>query len=130
MNLIHSTKLKIVVIDDDDLARLTCRNILKRIQADVFEAPNGVLGVELVLKEKPNLVITDMLMPEKEGLETIVDIRASGVSTKIIAMSGGGVKRNMAFLKMAEKVGADRLMAKPFSPEDLLGCIKSLGFAI
>ena len=121
--------MKILVIDDDELARLTCRNILKKIGHDVAEADNGVRGLQKFREDKPDAVITDMLMPDKEGLETIADIRAIDPRVPIVAMSAGGVKQNMAFLKLAEKVGANRLLAKPFSPDELAGCLRSLGIS-
>lgn len=127
MNTLPAGKLRILLIEDDELARLTARNILKRIDATVSEAQNGRQGMEFFKKEKPDLVITDILMPEQEGLETIVEIRESGQACAIIAMSDGGVTQNMAFLKLAEKLGADRLLPKPFSPDELIGCIQSLG---
>ena len=119
--------MKILIIDDDELIRLSCRNILKRIECTVLEAENGVDGIKQFSKHAPDLVIVDMLMPYKEGLETISEIRAQGKNVKIIAMSGGGLRHNMNILKLAETMGADRLLTKPLTPEALVGCIQSLG---
>jgi len=121
-----ATVPKILVIDDDELIRLTCRNILKKMQCMVIEADNGVTGLAKFKKESPSLVLTDMLMPDKEGLETIAEIRAQSSTVKIIAMSGGGSTQNMNFLHLAKQVGADMLLSKPFKPDELLAAVKNL----
>ena len=117
---------KILIIDDDELIRLTCRNILKKIECDVIEAENGVQGLAQFKKERPSIVITDLLMPDKEGLETISEIKGSDKSVRIIAISGGGSTNNMSFLNIAKLMGADIILKKPFKPDDLLGAIKTL----
>jgi DNA-binding response OmpR family regulator len=117
---------KILIIDDDELIRLTCRNILKKIECDVIEAENGVQGLAQFKKERPSIVITDLLMPDKEGLETISEIKGSDKSVRIIAISGGGSTNNMSFLNIAKLMGADIILKKPFKPDELLGAIKTL----
>ncbi|MCH8237326.1 MAG: response regulator [Proteobacteria bacterium] len=67
-----------------------------------------------------DLVITDIIMPEKEGVETIVELKQLHPSLKIIAISGGGRTRNMDFLKLAKQFGADSILAKPFSEDELM----------
>lgn len=117
---------KILIIDDDELIRLTCRNILKKIECEVIEAENGVQGLAQFKKEHPSIVITDLLMPDKEGLETISEIKGSDKSVRIIAISGGGSTNNMSFLNIAKLMGADIILKKPFKPDELLGAIKTL----
>jgi DNA-binding response OmpR family regulator len=118
--------MKILIIDDDQLIRMTCCNILKNADYDALEADNGNTGLAIFAKERPDLVIIDMLMPEKEGLETISEIRAIDPEAKIIAISSGGSTRNMSFLQLAKKVGADHALQKPFKPAVLLSAIKTL----
>lgn len=118
--------MKILIIDDDDLIRLTCRSVLQKAGFSVVEASNGNAGVAAFKSEAPDLVITDILMPDKEGLETITEIRAHNPQIKIIAMSGGGHTQNMTFLKLAEKMGANCTLNKPVKPNDLLNAIKGL----
>lgn len=118
--------LKILIIDDDDLIRMTISGILKKQGCAILEAPDGNRGVALYKKEKPDIVITDMLMPDKEGMETITEIRAVNPKAKIIAISGGGNTQNMAFLQMAQKVGANRTLSKPIKPDELLAAVKAL----
>lgn len=117
---------KILVIDDDELIRMTCRNILKKIECIVIEAENGTQGVALFKKEVPVLIITDILMPDKEGLETISEVRNLNAQVKIIAMSSGGGTQNMNFLHLAKKMGANLILSKPFKPDELLGAVRSL----
>jgi len=82
-------------------------------------ASDGVRGLRMFRSEQPDLVITDIIMPEKEGIETIREIRGDCPDAKIIAISGGGRIGNMDFLKVAEKVGASEIIAKPFDPTGL-----------
>lgn len=118
--------MKILIVDDDELVRMTCRNVLKKEGYTVLEAGNGNEGLESIKNDTPDLVITDMLMPDKEGLETITEIRELNPEIKIIAISSGGVTKNMGFLELAQKVGADRTLKKPLKPAELLGNIKEL----
>src|ERR1700744_3477709 len=80
---------EILIIDDDAGMRRTMGRILESAGYDVVEAENGRVGLEKFLARHPRLVVTDLLMPAKDGLETIRDIRKSGLATKILATSGG-----------------------------------------
>ena len=105
---------------------MACRNILKKEGFLTVEAVNGNEGVTLYATESPDLVITDMLMPDKEGLETITEIRALNNDAKIIAMSSGGETKNMTFLGLARKLGANATLDKPLKPTQLLNTVKQL----
>jgi CheY-like chemotaxis protein len=118
--------LKILIIDDDDLIRMTFLHILKKTNCTTIEANNGNEGLAKYRQMRPDIVITDMLMPEKEGLETISLIRAFDPDAKIIAMSGGGSTKNMSFLKLAKKVGANQILSKPVKPDQLIAAIQEL----
>ena len=96
---------RILVIDDEELARFTLREILEAAGHEVIEASNGNEGTAFQRANPCDVVITDMIMPEKEGLETIVELKGEYPDLKIIAISGGG--RN-------------RIIIKPFSEEDLM----------
>ncbi len=116
----------VLVIDDDDVVRLTMQNVLKKGGYIVYVAENGAVGLAAFKKQKPDIVITDMLMPDKEGLQTISEIREIDKDVKIIAMSGGGRSQNMSFLELARKIGADRLLVKPVKPDQLLAAVDTL----
>ncbi len=110
----------ILVIDDEEMARFTVRDMLEAAGHEVTEAINGDDGVALQLVHAFDLIITDMIMPKKEGVETIIELKQANPDQKIIAISGGGRTRNMDFLQMAEQFGADRILAKPFTEDELL----------
>jgi len=114
---------KILVIDDDELTRSMICHALKKAGFEVLEAANGNDGVQKAKDDKPDLVVTDILMPDKEGIETILEIQALDRNIKIVAMSGGGATKNMTFLEMAKKAGAKYTLSKPFKPSVLLEII-------
>ncbi|MDF3022646.1 MAG: Response regulator, CheY-like receiver [Alphaproteobacteria bacterium] len=122
----RNTAIKILVIEDDKLSRLMLCKILQSKKYTTIEAPNGAVGFKMFMEQKPDLILTDILMPEKEGLETILEIRACDADIPIIAMSGGGYEGNLNFLKMAAKLGATRTLTKPFKPSDILLLMSSL----
>jgi DNA-binding response OmpR family regulator len=117
---------KILIIDDDAGARRMITRILVDSGHEVIEAENGVDGVRKYLEERTNLIITDIIMPEKEGIQTIADIRASGSTVGIIAISGGGSGAGNLYLNMAVELGADAVLAKPFRPSELLALVDDL----
>jgi DNA-binding response OmpR family regulator len=114
---------KILVIDDDGLVRDTIVRILERKGYRVLVAEDGARGLRMFRSEQPDLVITDIIMPEKEGLETIREIRGERPEAKILAVSGGGRIGNIDFLEFAGKLGACEIMPKPFDPADLLDAV-------
>jgi len=114
---------KILVIDDDVLVRDTITRILERKGYQVLVAGDGARGVSMFRSEQPDLVITDIIMPEKEGLATIREIREECPNAKIVAISGGARIGNMEFLDIAGKLGASEIIAKPFDPSDLLNLV-------
>jgi CheY-like chemotaxis protein len=111
---------KILVIDDDAIVRETIIQILEDGGYEVVSAEDGKRGLASFRGEKPDLVITDIIMPEKEGIQTITEIRHDRPDAKVIAISGGGRIGNTDFLKIAQKLGASDVIAKPFDPDDFL----------
>lgn len=120
----NKNTLSALIIDDDELTRIGCQKLLTGEGFTVYNAANGVSGMELFRTKKPDIVIVDILMPEKEGLETITEMRALRRSVPIIAISSGGSTYNMTFLKMALKMGASATMEKPLKPADLLKMVR------
>ena len=116
----------IVLIDDDDDVRRTLVRMLETAGHQVHEAADGSSGLELCLRVDPQLVITDILMPEKEGIETIMVLKRAQPALKIIAISGGGRSGAMDFLEMARALGADEALQKPFRRAELLAVIDRL----
>lgn len=114
---------RVLVIDDEQLARFTVREILETAGHEVVEAKNGRQGVAFQKANAFDIVVTDIIMPEQEGVETIIELKRDFPDLPIIAISGGGRTRNLDFLEIAKQYGADHVLAKPFSEEDLLGAI-------
>jgi CheY-like chemotaxis protein len=111
---------KILVIDDNIAVRNTIVHMLQAEGYEVVSAEDGRRGLAVFRSAKPDLVVTDIIMPEKEGIETIRDIRDVSPKAKIIAMSGGGRIGNTDFLTIARALGASEVIAKPLDPDDFL----------
>jgi len=92
----------------------------------VSEARNGSEAVSSIARKVPDLMITDIAMPEMDGLETIREIRRYCSEVKIVAISGGGVFEASDYLKLARLFGADRVLTKPFLIEELVMALTEL----
>ena len=106
---------KILLIDDDSALRQTMKTIVALSGHVVDEAPDGLVGLSLFRDGEYDLVVTDLLMPEKEGIETIMELRELAPGIKILAVSGGLVLDREGPLSDAEALGADASLPKPFS---------------
>jgi CheY-like chemotaxis protein len=110
---------RILVIDDDANMRGSLAQTLERLGHQASVSPDGKEGIASAAAHPPDLVITDLIMPEKEGLETIMELRQRHPRIKIIAMSGGGRLSNEDYLHLAKRFGATVALAKPFTREEL-----------
>ena len=108
----------ILIIEDEDLLREVLVQALTLAGHVVYQASDGRQGCDLFLAASPDLVLTDIIMPGQEGIETIVKLRHQRPNVAIIAMSGGATHSKF-YLNIAAKLGAHRVLAKPFSPTDL-----------
>jgi len=120
---------RILIIEDDPLTREWLESLLTRNGYDVDSASNGQEGIELFRLNQAELVITDIVMPEKDGIETITDLKRQYPGVKVIAISGGerrpeGVSRN--YLHSATLLGANRAIQKPIANEDLLNAVRDV----
>lgn len=115
--------MRVLVIDDDEALRRVVRRMLEPDGHDVVEAEDGRAGLARFTRGDFDAVITDILMPEQEGVQTIMQIRASNAQVRIIAVSGGGSLKIMDFLEMARLLGADATLPKPFRKEELIACL-------
>lgn len=116
----------ILVIDDDAAVREVVREMLRLEGYDVTIAENGRQAIELLGERRFDLVITDLIMPEKEGIETIAEIRRTNKDMPILAISGGGRIGPGDYLETARYLGADATLAKPFARQELLRTVDSL----
>ena len=113
----------ILIIDDEEQMRGMLRKMLERAGYDVLEAMEGEAGLNLYKSAQVDLVITDLLMPGREGLETIMAFKRENPAVRIIAISGGGRDGVLNFLPAAEKLGAAASLSKPFERQELLATI-------
>lgn len=116
----------ILIIDDEEMVRLTLRETLELAGHTVREATDGALGLQALAEQTPDLVISDLIMPNKEGVETIAEIRQAHPRLPIIAISGGGRIGATDFLEVAKNVGANRTISKPFDPDDLVEIVDAV----
>jgi two-component system, chemotaxis family, chemotaxis protein CheY len=118
---------KILIIDDDASIRALLVAILEEGNHELREADDGRKGLRMFQDDPADLVITDVLMPEKDGVELIMELKEIDPDAKIIAMSGGGRGLDATFnLRMAQDFGAQRLMVKPFSASEALEAIATV----
>jgi CheY-like chemotaxis protein len=116
----------ILIIEDEAAMRRVMARTLREVGFTVLEAENGRTGLQLFNAHMPPLVITDLLMPDKDGLETIRELRRSAKDIKIIATSGGGRAGRLDFLEVATEFGADLVLRKPFRGAELLDAVARL----
>lgn len=116
-----------LVIDDDENFRRLLRTVLKRMGYDVLEAPDGAKGCRLVRGLELNLVVTDMIMPEQDGFETILALRRTHPNAKIIVTSGSSNEEKFGLLGVALRLGATVALHKPFTISELRSAIDGIG---
>lgn len=117
----------ILVIDDEAQIRKMLKKLLESSGYDVIIAADGKEGVRIFHEKPADLIITDIIMPEKEGLEIISDLRKENPEIKVIAMSGGGKYVNSELcLRVAEGLGAKYVFPKPVKKNELLGAVREL----
>jgi len=117
---------KILVLDDEPSILLMIKKMLEKAGHEVAMASNGREGMELFEKNKPDLLITDIIMPDKEGLETIFELRRKYPELKIIAISGGGTVGPEGYLPSAKIFGANIVMQKPLVLKEFLQAVSLL----
>jgi CheY-like chemotaxis protein len=115
--------MRILVIDDDRVVRETLTRLIEAQGHQVFAAADGAFGTAIFRIEAPDLVLTDMVMPRQEGIETIRLMRRERPDAKIIAMSGDVPDAKFDLLAIAQQLGADASLRKPVRPADLLALL-------
>jgi CheY-like chemotaxis protein len=117
---------RVLVIDDDDNVRTMLRMILEGLGHAVLEARDGNEGLALFKSAGADMVVTDLIMPGKEGLETIGELRKANPGLPIIAMSGGQQAQVGINLRISKFLGASAVLVKPFMPDQLEKVVGSL----
>lgn len=117
----------ILLIEDEPQIRWLYKTFLEGDGHDIIEADNGDVGLKLYRQSPTDLVITDIIMPEKEGIETIMELRRDFPLAKIIAISGGGKTTTTdTCLHLAGGVGATATLAKPVGRDELLDAVRNI----
>jgi CheY-like chemotaxis protein len=114
----------ILIIDDDDSLRDSLRRTLHKEGYTIMEANDGGRGLKQLGQSPADLILLDMFMPDKDGLETIMELRRTHPDVRVIAMSGGGFKGRVDVLHVAKKLGVRRTLSKPFTREQLLESVR------
>jgi CheY-like chemotaxis protein len=117
---------RILLIEDDQPLRQALARLISRNGYDVVEADNGKTALQKIAGQPTDAVITDMIMPEMEGVETIQALRRGHPSAKIIAISGGGRSSADACHKIANALGVQKFLSKPIDPWELLEVLRDL----
>ena len=117
---------RILIIDDEPHILLMLKKMLEKAGYETDIASNGMEGLQLFSKYPADLVITDIIMPEKEGLETIREMKRLQSGLRIIAMSGGGKISADNYLHTATIFGASRVLEKPFTQQQMLEAVNGL----
>lgn len=120
-------KYRVLVVDDDGDFRKYIVQLLEEAGHDVCEAANGLLALQALGEHEVDIMITEIIMPVMEGIETIRTVRREFPDIKIIAVSGGGHGEVGFYLDLAAAMGAHRIFTKPFEPSTLLNAIDQLG---
>lgn len=118
---------RVLVIDDNADMRELLRAVLESAGYSVDLAADGALGLVLLRARPADVVLTDIFMPNQDGIETIARLRSEFPRSKVIAMSGGGrLVKGKDYLSTAGEIGAHALLRKPFDPEQLLRLLQEL----
>lgn len=116
----------VLIVDDDDVIRKFMRRIVEKEGFDVIEAANGAECLERFRSASPAIVVMDIIMPEKDGLSTIQELKKLDPQAKVVAISGGLVMTPEIYLDEAGAIGADILLAKPIDREQFIAAIRQL----
>ena len=114
---------RILVVDDEELVRFALRKILDTAGHDVIEASDGLAGSLMFDDSTIDIVLVDIIMPQKNGIELITEIRKKRPDMKIIAISGGGKVKPTVFLELKQKHGVEHVLPKPFTERQLLEAV-------
>lgn len=119
-------KFRILIIEDDAEVRELLKTLLTRAGHEISVASDGIEGIHAFRTDPADLIITDLVMPGKEGLETIVDLLREFPDLKIIAISGGGLDGQSNYLNAARLCGATMTFRKPFKNQEIIDAVNGL----
>jgi DNA-binding response OmpR family regulator len=117
---------QILIIDDEPVIGSMLKKVFEREGYNVIVASNGEDGMKLYKEKQPDIVITDLILPGKEGIQIIMELRKEDPNLPIIGMSGGGYIDPDSYLHLAKSLGANAVFTKPIKIEELLNIVKTL----
>lgn len=117
---------RIIIVDDDTLFREMLTEFLTKEGHEIVDASDGNIGLEVLILKPVDIAIVDIIMPNRDGIATIRDIKNLFPRTKIIAISGATQHMDEGCFKTAKTIGAHHTLSKPFKPSELLGLIESV----
>ena len=121
-----SPRKRVLVVDDNEDMRITVQALLQADGFDVVVAADGEAALALHRKSPADVVITDLFMPDKDGIETIIELRKLYPAVKIVAMSGWTSTQGSDYLQVAREIGAAVTLQKPFDPAELSRVVRQL----
>jgi CheY-like chemotaxis protein len=116
--------IRVLIIDDEPQIRSMLRLMLERDGYEVQEAPDGIEGIRIYRQNPVDLIISDLIMPNKDGIGMMIELKKEFPDIKIIAMSGGGLNKPEGYLEGAKKLGAKRTLTKPIDRKELLRAVR------
>ena len=122
----EASHISILLVDDEPSVLKSLELVLDRAGFDVLAVNDGRLAIEAMQSGRVDLVLTDVVMPDREGVETIIELRRSHPTLPIIAMSGGGMGSADLYLSVAAQVGANATLLKPFTEAQLLSAVRQV----
>jgi len=117
---------RVLIIDDEAPIRSMLKLMLERDGFEVAEAPDGMEAIRIYRQNPADLIITDLIMPNQDGIGMIIALKKEFPDVKIIAMSGGGLNKPEGYLKGAKKLGAACTLTKPIDRDEMLRAIKDV----
>lgn len=117
---------KVLLVDDDELVVYALSRYLRKCGHEVLTLPSGLKVLTTIQDETPDIVVTDIIMPDVEGLEVIIAVKQAFPNLPIIAMSGGGRLVDTSYLDTARYLGTDQVLQKPFDEAELERHIRTL----
>lgn len=115
--------MKILLVEDVRVERTILKHWLEELRCEVIEASNGNEGLDLYHYHRPELVITDLIMPQKDGVQMLIELQREHLGVKIFAISGAGDKEPGEYLPLVQSIGVLRTFVKPIDKEELLAAV-------
>ena len=115
--------MKILLVDDDRIARMKLKRWLQELNCEVIEASNGNEGIDQYGDHRPDLVITDIIMPQKDGIQMMIELQREYPDLNIFVISGVGEKEPGEYLPQVEHIGVQQTFVKPIDKDELLAAV-------